>query len=65
MTFFSFNPLNVNSLECFSMNSQKCKIGTNIIDVINDEPVFYPFSNKVKKGSGNCNNINVPYAKCS
>ena len=28
MTFFSFNPLNVNSLECLSMNNQECKIRT-------------------------------------
>ena len=25
MTFFSFNPLGVNSLECVSMNNQECK----------------------------------------
>ena len=27
MTFFTFNVLNVNSLESVSMNNQKCKIG--------------------------------------
>ena len=26
-------------------------------------PMFYPFSIKVNKCSGNCNNINDPYAK--
>ena len=25
MTFFKFNPLSTNSLECVSMNNQKCK----------------------------------------
>ena len=25
MTFFSFSPSNVNSLECVSMNNQECK----------------------------------------
>ena len=25
MTFFNFNPLNVNSLECVSMNNQECR----------------------------------------
>ena len=25
MTFGSFNPLNVNSLECFPINNQECK----------------------------------------
>ena len=28
MTFFSYNVLNVNSLECVSMNNQECKIKT-------------------------------------
>ena len=32
MTFFSFNPLNLNSLEWVSMNNQECKIRANIID---------------------------------
>ena len=63
MTFFSFNPLNVNSLECVSMNNQECKIRTKIINVNNNEPVFYPFSIKVNKCRGSCNNINDPYAK--
>ena len=31
MTFFSFNVLNVNSLECVSMNNQKCKIRSEIV----------------------------------
>ena len=63
MTFFSSNVLNVNSLECISMNNQNCKARAKIIDVNNDEPVFYPFSIKVNKCSGICNNINDPYAK--
>ena len=29
MTFFSFNPFSVNSLECVSMNNQNCKIRKN------------------------------------
>ena len=28
ITFFSFNPLNANSLECVSMNNQECKTRT-------------------------------------
>ena len=68
MTFFSFNgtafnPLNVNSLECVSMNNQKCKTRTKLININNNEPVFYPFSIKVNKCSGSCNNINDPYTK--
>ena len=45
------------------MNNQECKIRAKIIDVNNNEPVFYPFSIKVNKCSGSCNNINNPYAK--
>ena len=63
MTFFNFNPSNVNSLECFSMNNQESKSRTKIIDVNNNEPVFYSYSIKVSKCSGSYNNINDPYAK--
>ena len=47
MTFFSFNgiafnALNVNFLECVSMNNQECKTRPRIIDVNSNEPVFYP-----------------------
>ena len=63
ITFFSYNVLNVNSLECVSMNNQKCKIRSEIINVDTNEPVLYPFSIKVNKCSGSCNNINNPYAK--
>ena len=45
------------------MNNQKCKARTKIIDVNNNEPVFYPFSIKVNKCGGSCKNINDPYAK--
>ena len=61
MTFF--NPSNENSLKCVSMNNQECKARTKIINVNNNEPVFYPFSIKENKCSGSCNNINNPYAK--
>ena len=63
MVSFSFNPLNVNSLECVSMNNQECKTRTKIININNNEPLFYPFSIKVNKWSGSCNNINGPYAE--
>ena len=58
ITFFSYNVLNVNSLECVSMNNQKCKTRTKIMNINNNEPVFYPFSIKVNKWSGSCNIIN-------
>ena len=63
MTFFNFNPSNVNSLECDSMNNRECKTRAKIININNNEPVFYPFSIRVNKCSGSCNNINDPYAK--
>ena len=58
-----FNLTYVNSLECVSMNNQECKARMKIIDVNNNEPVFYPYSIKVNKCSGSCNNINDPYAQ--
>ena len=63
ITFFYFNVLNVNSLECVSINNQERKTKTKIIIINNNEPVFYPFSIKVNKCSGSCNNINDPYTK--
>ena len=47
------------------MSNQECKTRPKIIDVNNNEPVFYPYSIKVNKCSGRCNNINDPYAKLS
>ena len=63
ITFFGFSPSNVNSLECVSTNNQESKIRPEIINVNINEPVFYPFSIKVKKCSGSFNKINYPYAK--
>ena len=48
MTFFIFNPLNVNSLKCVSMNNRACKIRTKVIGININESVFYPFCIKVK-----------------
>ena len=45
------------------MNNQACKARPKIINVNSNNPVFYPFSIKTSKCSGNCNNINDPYAK--
>ena len=63
MIFFNFNPSNVNSLECVSMNNQECRTRTKIINTNNNEPVLHHFSIKVNKCIGLCNNINNPYAK--
>ena len=45
------------------MNNQKCKSRPKIINVNNNEPVFYPYFIKVNQCSGICSNINDPYAK--
>ena len=51
------------ALNCVSMNIQKCKVRPKIVDINSNSPMFYPFSIKVNKCSGNCNSINDPYAK--
>ena len=38
-----------------SMNNQACKTRPEIINVNSNNPVFYPFSIKTSKCSGNCN----------
>ena len=53
----------MNPLECISINNQKCKVRPEIVDVNSNEPIFYPFSIRISKCSGSCNNINDPYAK--
>ena len=53
---------NVSSLSCIQMNNQPCKARPEI-NFNSNNPVFYPFSSKTSTYSGNCNNINDPYAK--
>ena len=63
-TMMLFNSiLNVNPLECISMKNQECKVRPEIVNISSNDPIFYPFSIKVNKCSGNCNNISDPYAK--
>ena len=63
-TLMSFGSLpSVNTLECFSTNSQECKVRPEIVNVNCNEPLFYPFSIKTSNCSGSCNNINDSYAK--
>ena len=50
-------------LSCISIKNQECKVRPEIINVKSNSPIFYPFSIKINKCSGNCNNINNPYAK--
>ena len=52
-----------NSLDCISMKNGECKVRSEIINVNSNNPMFYPFSIKINKFSGNCNNINDSYAR--
>ena len=55
---------NANSLlSCVSVKNQECKTRPQVVNVNSNNPIFYPFSIKTSKCSGNCNNINDPYAK--
>ena len=51
------------ALNCISINNQECKVRPKIVDVSSNSPIFYPFSVKINRCSGNCNSINDPYAK--
>ena len=46
-----------------SMINRKCISRPKIINLNQDEPVFYPYSISVNKCSGSCNTINNPFAK--
>ena len=52
-----------NALDCISIKNQECKVRPEIININSNNPIIYPFSIKINKCSGNCNNINNPYAK--
>ena len=45
------------------MKNRECKVRSEIISIDSNNLMFYPFSIKVKKCSGNCNDINDPYAR--
>ena len=63
MMFCSCNLSNVNSLKCVSVCNQEYKIRPQLVNVNSDEPTLYPYSVKINKCSGSCNNTNDPYAK--
>ena len=50
-------------IRCILMTNQICKARPEIINVNSNNLIFYPFSIKTSKCSGNCSNINDPYAK--
>ena len=43
--------------------SSKMENKNKIIDINNNEPLFYPYSIDVNKCSDSCNDINDPYPK--
>ena len=57
------NFTNVIPLSSISMKNQECKTRLQVINVNSNNPIFYHFSIKTSKCSGNCNYINNPYAK--
>ena len=52
-----------NLLSCILMKNQECEVRPQIVNVNGDNPVFFIFSIKTSKCSGNCNNINNPHGK--
>ena len=55
----------VKSLECISLKNEECKVRPETVNVNSNNPIFYLFSIKTSNCSGNCNNINDPYARMS
>ena len=55
--------VNTTSLNCISMKNRECKVRPQVVNVNSNNPIFYPFSIKISKCSGNCNNINDSYSK--
>ena len=51
------------ALKCILIKNQQCKVRPKIVDVCSNNPIFYPFSVKVNRCSGNCNSINDLYAR--
>ena len=62
-SFFLSSLVSTTPLNCISIKNQECKVRSEIVDINSNNPIFYPFSIKINKCSGNYNNINNPYAK--
>ena len=54
---------NANPLKYILMKNQEYQVRPETVDINSHNPIFYPFSIKINKCSGNCNNINDPYAR--
>ena len=53
----------INALECVSMKTRESKVRPKTLNINSKNPIFYHFSVKKNRCSGNCNNINDPYAR--
>ena len=56
MSFFRCN-----ALKCVSINNQECKVRPEIINININKPSFYPYSVKISRFRGICNNISDLY----
>ena len=56
-------PWSATPLNRISIEYQECKTRPQVININRNNPIFYPFNIRINKCSGNCNNINNPYAK--
>ena len=52
MNFIGCNVLNLNSLECVSVNNQEHKIRSEIINVSTNKPMLYPYNITINKRKG-------------
>ena len=62
-SFTNSIPLYTTTLCCSLMSNQECKARPQIVNVNSNNLIFYPFSVKISKCSGNCYNINESYAR--
>ena len=62
-SLFLSSLVSTTSLNCISMKNQECKVRPQVVNVNSNNPIFYPFSIKTSKCSGNCNIVNDPYAR--
>ena len=50
-------------MNCISLKNQKCKVRPKIVYVSSNNPILDPFSVKLNRCTGNCNNVNDPFAR--
>ena len=61
--FVNFNGRKLYFVELYLNEQSKCKVRPQVVNANGEEPVFFPFSIKIRKCTGSCHNINDPYAK--